>query len=97
VLEPIARIRIIARAFGLQPGNFTLHYHRIPDFKRRIEAAGMRLAGERHFYLTLPRPLDRLFPSVTRRLERVFDGYMTTPLRYLAEGYVAVARKRCGR
>jgi len=93
LLEPIARVGIVARAFGIKPGEFVLHYHRVSDFKRRIQAVNMTFERERHFYLTLPRPLDRLFPTLARDLEHRMDGYMTTSLRHLAEGYVVVARK----
>ena len=93
LLDPIARVPIVARMFGIQPGDFSLHYHRVADFKRRVEAADFVLERERHFYLTLPRPLDRLFPTAARDLEHFFDGYMTTTIRYLAEGYIAIARK----
>jgi hypothetical protein len=56
-------------------------------------AAELAVERERHFYFTLPRPLDRVFPGLTRRLETFFDGYMNTNLRHLAEGFIAVGRK----
>jgi ubiquinone/menaquinone biosynthesis C-methylase UbiE len=93
VLEPIAKIPAVTRWFGLQPGNFRLWYHVIPRFKRRLERAGFVIERERHFYLTLPRPLDRLFPEASRRLEGYFDRRMDRSVRHLAEGYIAVARK----
>ena len=93
VLEPIARVPMVARAFGLRPGRYRLYYHRISRFKQQVKAAGFELERERYFYLTLPRPLDRLFPAVARRLERSFDRRMDSPLRHLAEGYIAIARK----
>jgi len=93
LLEPIARMPAVARAFGLRPGGYRLWYHVIPRFKRRLRAAGFVLERERHFYLTLPRPLDRMFPHFAGALERWFDRYMSTGLRHLAEGYIAVARK----
>ena len=93
VLEPIARIPFIARAFGLRPGDYKLWYHHIPEFKRILGAAHFVIERERHFYLTLPRPLDRFLPGLSRTLERTLDRYMNTPLRHLAEGYIAVARK----
>jgi SAM-dependent methyltransferase len=93
LLERIARIPVVARAFGLELGTYRLWYHFIPRFKARLRAAGFELEGERHFYLTLPRPMDRLFPGTARRLESFFDRFMETPLRHFAEGYIAVARK----
>jgi ubiquinone/menaquinone biosynthesis C-methylase UbiE len=93
LLEPIGRIPAVARAFGLRPGNYRLWYHAIPRFRRRLLAAGFSLERERHFYLTLPRPLDRVFPNLAGRIERRFDRSMNTGLRHLAEGYIAVARK----
>jgi ubiquinone/menaquinone biosynthesis C-methylase UbiE len=93
VLEPVARIPAVARWFGLQPGNFRLWYHVIPRFKRRLARAGFAIERERHFYLTLPRPLDRLFPEASRSLEGFFDRRMEQSARHLAEGYIAVARK----
>jgi ubiquinone/menaquinone biosynthesis C-methylase UbiE len=94
VLEPIARVPLVARLFGLAPGQYRLWYHHIPTFRRRLEAAGFVIERERRFYLTLPRPLDRLFPRAARRLEAFFDPFMHTFLGRLAEGYIAVARKR---
>jgi ubiquinone/menaquinone biosynthesis C-methylase UbiE len=97
VLEPIARLPVVARAFGLEPGRFRLYYHHIPRFKRRLRDAGFVLEAGRHFYLTLPRPLDRLFPGAARRIENLCDQVMDTTLRHLAEGYIAVARKPAAR
>lgn len=93
ILDPLARLPFVARAFGIRPGDFTLTYHRIAEFKGRLEAAELVVERGRHFYLTLPRPLDRVLPNVARRLERFFDPYMGTPIRHLAEGFIAVARK----
>jgi ubiquinone/menaquinone biosynthesis C-methylase UbiE len=93
LLEPVARIPIVARVFGLRPGDYQLYFHRVSEFKERLMAAELALERERHFYFTLPRPLDRVFPALTRRLETFFDGYMNTNLRHLAEGFIAVGRK----
>ena len=93
VLEPIARIRAITRAFGLRPGDYKLWYHHIPQFREILQTAHFTIVRERHFYLTLPRPLDRMFPEFSKSLERTLDRYMDTGLRHLAEGYIAVARK----
>jgi ubiquinone/menaquinone biosynthesis C-methylase UbiE len=94
VLEPIARVRMVAELFGLRPGRYRLYYHHIPRFKRRVRRAGFAIERERHFYLTLPRPFDRMFPALSRNLERALDPYMGTGLRHLAEGYIAIARKQ---
>jgi ubiquinone/menaquinone biosynthesis C-methylase UbiE len=96
LLEPVARMPLVARSFGLALGDVRLRYHRIPEFKQRLRAAKLVLEQERHFYLTLPRPLDRFFPAPARSLESFFDRYMDTALRGLAEGYIAVSRKPCG-
>jgi ubiquinone/menaquinone biosynthesis C-methylase UbiE len=93
VMEPIARVPVVARMFGLQPARYRMYYHRIPRFKQHLQRAGFTLDRERHFYLTLPRPLDRLFPQLARAIENFFDRFMHTRLRHLAEGYIAVARK----
>ena len=93
VLEPIARVGVVARMFGLRPGRYRLYYHHIPRFKRLLGGAGFTIERERYFYLTLPRPLDRIFPASSRTLERALDPYMGTSLRHLAEGYIAIARK----
>jgi ubiquinone/menaquinone biosynthesis C-methylase UbiE len=90
------RIPFVARMFGIEHRNCRLWHHRIPEFKQRLRTAGLLLEGERHFYLTLPSPLNRLFPTVTRKVERWLDGYMHTSLRHLAEGYIAVATKPSG-
>jgi ubiquinone/menaquinone biosynthesis C-methylase UbiE len=91
--ESMVRIPAVARAFGLEPGSYRLWYHFIPRFKRRLGSAGFVLLRERHFYLTLPRPLDRLLPGPARRVEQFFNRYMSSSLGHLAEGYLAVARK----
>jgi hypothetical protein len=89
-----ARIPGLARRFGVQPGSYRMRYDVIARFKRRLRAGGFDIERERFFYLTLPRPLDRMVPRAAGKLERFFDGFMETPLRHLAEGYIAVARKR---
>ena len=89
-----ARIPGMARRFGVQPGNYRMRYDVIRRFKQRLRAGGFDIEQERFFYLTLPRPLDRIAPAAAGRLERFFDRFMQTPLRHLAEGYIAVARKR---
>lgn len=94
VSQPVARIPAVARLFGIQPATFRLRYAAIPTFKKRLERAGFVLEQERYFYLTLPRPLDRLFPNVARRLEEMFDRHMENSVKHMAEGYIAVARKR---
>jgi ubiquinone/menaquinone biosynthesis C-methylase UbiE len=93
LLEPVAQVPVVARAFGIEPGDFQLWFHRVPEFKKRLQAAALLVESERHFYFTLPRPLDRVFPTAARTLEGFFDRYMSTGLRHLAEGYIAVARK----
>ncbi len=93
VLDPIAKVPVVARAFGLKPARYRMYYHHIPQFKRHLQRAGFTLDRERHFYLTLPRPLDRAFPEPARAIENFFDRFMHTRLRHLAEGYIAVARK----
>ena len=95
-LDLLVRIPFVARMFGIEHRNPRLWHHRIPEFKQRLLTAGLLLEGERHFYLTLPRPLNRLFPTVTRNVERWLDGYMHTSLRHLAEGYIALATKPRG-
>jgi ubiquinone/menaquinone biosynthesis C-methylase UbiE len=96
LLEPVARMPLVARTFGIRPGDYQLYFHRVPEFRERLQAADLALERERHFYFTLPRPLDRLFPRSARALESLFDRYMNTGLRHLAEGYIAVARKPIG-
>ena len=95
-MDLLVRIPFVARMVGMQRTTYRLWHHRIPEFKQRLRTAGLLLESERHFYLTLPRPLNRLFPTVTRNAERWFDGYMHTSLRHLAEGYIAVATKSPG-
>jgi ubiquinone/menaquinone biosynthesis C-methylase UbiE len=95
-LDLLVRIPFVARMFGIEHRNCRLWHHRIPEFKQRLRTAGLLLEGERHFYLTLPRPLNRLFPTVTKNMESWLDGYMHTSLRHLAEGYIAVASKPPG-
>lgn len=93
VLEPLARVPAVARTLGISPGGYRVWFHYLPKFKRAFARSGLVLSGERHFYLTLPRPLDRLFPSTAWRIERFFDGRMRSWVRHLAEGYVAIASK----
>jgi ubiquinone/menaquinone biosynthesis C-methylase UbiE len=94
ILRYGARIPGLARRFGVQPGNYKMRYDVITRFKQRLRDGGFEIERERFFYLTLPRPLDRMVPVASGKLERFFDGYMDSPLRHLAEGYIAVARKR---
>jgi len=89
----VGRLPAVARRFGLQPVTVRLWFHVIPRFKERLRSAGLVVEQERYFYLTLPRPLDRFFPTVARKLEAFFDRYMNTSIRHLAEGYIAIARK----
>jgi ubiquinone/menaquinone biosynthesis C-methylase UbiE len=95
-LQLLVRIPFVARMFGIERTTCRLWHHRIPEFKRRLRTAGLLLEAERYFYLTLPRPLNRLFPTVTTYVERWLDGYMHTSLRHLAEGYIAVATRSPG-
>ena len=89
----VRRLPFVAQMFGVERGHCPTWPRRIPEFKQRLRTAGLLLERERHFYLTLPRPLNRLFPTVARNVESFLDGYMGTSLRHLAEGYIAVARK----
>ena len=92
-LELLARVPFLARMSDIEGRNYRRWNHRIPEFKRRLRTAGLLLERERHFYLTLPTPLNRLLPTVARNVESFLDGYMHTRLRHLAEGYIAVATK----
>jgi ubiquinone/menaquinone biosynthesis C-methylase UbiE len=93
IQEPLARIPAVAGLFGVRPSTFRLRYHYVPKFKRSLRAAGFVIEQERYFYLTLPRPLDRVFPSATHAVETFFDRRMGSWVRHLAEGYLAAARK----
>lgn len=93
IAQPIGRIPIIARWLGLRPGHYRTWFHFIPRFRRRVQSSGLVVERERYFYLTLPRPLDRMFPGLARGLEDGLDKYMGTWLGCLAEGYIAIARK----
>ena len=93
LLVRLGRNPLVASRFGLQPGSYRQWFHFIPRFRGRLRSSGMALEQERYFYFTLPRPLDRLFPTFARKLETFFDRYMNTCLRHLAEGYIAIARK----
>ena len=68
-------------------------FHVISRFRQRLRRSGIVIERERYFYFTLPRPLDRVFPKLAMRTETAFDRYMDTPLRHLAEGYIAIGRK----
>ena len=56
---------------------------------------GFSVVNDRYFHLLLiPRPLDKLAPKLASTMGRWLErGVGTSPLRYLAEGYVALARK----
>lgn len=93
IAQPIGRIPAIARWLGIRPGHYRTWFHFIPRFRRRVRSSGLVVERERYFYLTLPRPLDRMLPGLTRGLEDGLDRYMGTWVGCLAEGYIAIARK----
>ncbi len=93
ITEPVSRIPAVERAFGLERGDYQLFFHRIPAFKALVRDCGFGLEDERYFYLTLPRPLDRFVPGLARAIETLCDRFMRTPLKHLAEGFIAIARK----
>ena len=93
LLDPISRVPTVAQWFGVRPGRYRTYFHYIPAFKRRLRSAALTIERERYFYLTVPRPLDRLFPTAARRIEEACDRHMDSGLRFMAEGYIAIARK----
>jgi ubiquinone/menaquinone biosynthesis C-methylase UbiE len=93
VVEPLGRIPLAARLLGIKPRTFRVYLHYLPLFRKRLERAGFAIDDGRHFYLTPPRPLDRVFTRVSIALDRHLAARPRTPLRHCAEGYVAVCRK----
>jgi len=93
LVEPLGRIPLAARLLGIKPRAFRVYLHYLPLFRKRLARAGFILDDSRHFYLTPPRPLDRVFTRVSIALDRHLAASPRTPLRHCAEGYVAVCRK----
>ena len=73
VAQSVGRIPAVARQLGIRPGNYRTWFHFIPRFKQRVRSSGLIVERERYFYLTLPRPLDRMLPGLTRGLEDGLD------------------------
>jgi ubiquinone/menaquinone biosynthesis C-methylase UbiE len=62
--------------------------------RRLLSELALELTDARYFhFLPLPRPLDRMFPRMSKSVGRRMDRLARTPLAPLAEGYLLVARK----
>jgi SAM-dependent methyltransferase len=96
IQQAVARIPAVATLFGVKSAHLHSSHHYIPKFRHSLVTHGFTIEQERYFYLTFPRPLDRLWPAATRAIESFFEPRMPGPIRHLAEGYVTVARKRAG-
>lgn len=78
----------------VRPRNFPVRRHRPAVFRRRLASAGLEVVRGQYFYLLpWPHPFDRLFPHATARLNNRLEPWSSSPLGWLAEGYLAIARR----
>lgn len=74
--------------------HFAVRRHRPAALRHSLAAAGFDRVRGRYFYLLpWPHPFDRLFPRATARCNRWLEPWSDSPLGWLAEGYLAVARR----
>ena len=80
--------RFLARSFRIR--------YQLPEvFRSQLAAASLELVADRYFYyMPWPHPLDRMLPRVTSAIGTKMEWLSGTWLKALAEGYVAVCRKR---
>ena len=96
IADFVLRLPGVGALVGLPPRRFKVYLHVRSRFLDGLRAAGFAIERERPFFLIWPRPLDRLLPRATERLERAADRHLDGPLGRLAEGFIAVGRKASG-
>jgi len=96
IADFVLRLPGVGALVGLPPRRFKVYLHVRSRFLDGLRAAGFAIERVRPFFLIWPRPLDRLLPSATERIERAADRHMDGPLGRLAEGFIAVGRKASG-
>lgn len=78
----------------LRPRHFSVRRHRPARFRRSLSLAGFEIVHDEYFYLLpWPHPFDRLFPRATARLNRRLESRGSGRMGWLAEGYLALARR----
>ena len=74
--------------------HFSVRRHDPSDLRRELADAGFELVDDLYYhFLPWPHPLDVLFPNATAALGRRMNGLARSRLGFLADGYLAVARK----
>lgn len=103
-VEWLKTIPLVAKKFNVVAMPFKKHRHRIPTFKKDLcdtvfsfNYHAMAMVDEAYFYMLLyPRPFNRIFTKLSDKIEAYLDRYTKTPLKHLAEGYIAIVHKKYG-
>ena len=76
------------------PRTFKIRKHSPRKFIENIEKAGFEIQSSGYFYmLPWPHPFDRLFPRATNFLGSRIENLSRSPLGFLSEGFLVVAKK----
>jgi ubiquinone/menaquinone biosynthesis C-methylase UbiE len=94
IVERLKRSRTMQKRFGVDPRPFSVMRHSPLALRRYLEPLFDQIEDQYFFLLPYPRPLNRVFPSISQAIERWLDRLRHTPLRYIGEGYITVSRKR---
>jgi ubiquinone/menaquinone biosynthesis C-methylase UbiE len=94
IVELLKRSRTMQKRFGVDPRPFSVMRHSPLALRRYLEPLFDQIEDQYFFLLPYPRPLNRVFPSISQAIERWLDRLRHTPLRYIGEGYITVSRKR---
>jgi ubiquinone/menaquinone biosynthesis C-methylase UbiE len=100
-IEAAKRVPWLARAVNasrlrhpLRPRHFRVRRHRPAQFRQSLSLAGLEPVEDAYFYLLpWPHPFDRLFPRATARANQRLEGHVRGRIRWLAEGYLVLARR----
>lgn len=76
------------------PRTFKIRKHSPQTFIKNLERSGFEIQSKKYFYmLPWPHPIDRLFPRATHFLGSKIEFLSNSPLSFLSEGFLVVARK----
>ena len=76
------------------PRTFKIRKHSPQTFIENLERAGFEIQSKGYFYmLPWPHPIDRLFPKATHFLGSKIEFLSNSPLGFLSEGFLVVAKK----
>jgi len=95
IMDPFNRAWTRRGRPPIRPRHFPVRLDTPFSHRKALQGAGFELVAEHFFHLApLPRPAEQLAPRVTSRLLNATDVLLHSPLRFLAEGYLAVCTKR---